>query len=104
MSYADQKFIETAKRILDEGEEVPVRAIWPDGTPAKTLKVFDVHTVYDLSKGEFPALTLRPINLKACVDEILWIFQKKSDDIKELESRSWERGAASGGKIGLADG
>lgn len=104
MSYADQKFIETAKRILDEGEEVPVRAIWPDGTPAKTLKVFDVHTVYDLSKGEFPALTLRPINLKACVDEILWIFQKKSNDIKELNSHIWDQWATSDGKIGLAYG
>ena len=66
---------------LDEGEEVPVRAIWPDGTSAKTLKVFDVHTVYDLSKGEFPALTLRPINLKACVDgPVFWADEVDLDD------------------------
>lgn len=104
MGYADEKFIETAKRILEEGQFVEVRPVWKDGTHAKVLKIFDVHTVYDLSKGEFPALTLRPINLKACIDEILWIYQKKSNDIGDLNSHIWDSWATSDGKIGLAYG
>ena len=103
MSYADQVFIKNAKRILNEGQMVEVRPVWEDGTYAKVLKVFDVHNVYDLAR-EFPALTLRPIYIKSCVDEILWIYQKKSNDIHELNSHVWDEWATSDGKIGLAYG
>lgn len=105
MSYADKIFIENAKRIFDEGRFVEVRPVWEDtGENAKVLKIFDVHNVYDLSKGEFPALTLRPIAIKSCIDEILWIYQKKSNDIHELKSHVWDEWATSDGKIGLAYG
>ena len=105
MSYADEQFINTAKRILEEGTLIPVRPVWEDtGEQAKVKKIFDVHTVYDLSKGEFPALTLRPINLKAAINEVLWIYQKKSNNINELYSHIWDSWATSDHKIGLAYG
>ena len=104
MSYADQKFIETAKRILDEGTMIPVRPHWKDGVQANVKKIFDVHTVYDLSKGEFPALTLRPINITKAVDEVLWIYQMKSNNIGDLNSHVWDDWATSDGSIGLAYG
>lgn len=104
MSYADYQFIKTAQRILNEGTLIPVRPHWEDGTQAQVKKIFDVHTVYDLSAGEFPALSLRPINLKAAIDEILWIYQKKSNNINDLNSHIWDSWATSDSKIGLAYG
>ena len=81
MGSADIAFIETCKNILENGSwvrEGNVRPKWPDGTPAYTKKLFCVVNRYDLSK-EFPLITIRPISLKLAVDEILWIYQKKSN-------------------------
>ena len=106
MSYADQLFKETCKTILREGvssEGQVVRARWDDGKEAHTVKNFGVINRYDLSK-EFPILTLRPINFKAAIDEILWIWQKKSNNIKDLNSRIWDSWADENGSIGKAYG
>jgi len=92
--------------ILDNGissEGEVVRAKWDDGTPAHTIKKFCVVNRYDLSE-EFPILTLRPTNLKAAVDELLWIWQKKSNNIHELNSRIWDSWADENGSIGTAYG
>lgn len=106
MSYADIVFKEMVTKILTEGVSTSgqkVRPIWSDGTPAHTLKVFSVVNRYDLSK-EFPAPTLRPVNFKACVDEILWIWQKKSNNIHDLNSHIWDSWADETGSIGKAYG
>lgn len=106
MSKADLIFIDMCKDILengfsDEGEDVRPR--WSDGTPAHTKKKFGIVNRYDLSE-EFPILTLRPTNLKAAVDEILWIWQKKSNNIKDLNSHIWDAWADESGSIGKAYG
>lgn len=80
-----------------------VRAKWEDGTPAHTIKSFGVVNRYDLSE-EFPALTLRPTAIKSAVDEMLWIWQKKSNNIKDLNSRIWDQWADENGSIGKAYG
>lgn len=106
MSYADQLFKETCETILHEGissEGQVVRAKWEDGTEAHTIKKFGVINRYDLSK-EFPILTLRPINFKAAIDEILWIWQKKSNNVKDLNSKIWDSWADEKGSIGKAYG
>ena len=106
MSYADNVFIESAKEILFRGYSSvgqEVRPRWEDGKPAHTIKSFAVVNRYDLSK-EFPIITLRPINYKAAIDEILWIWQKKSNNIHDLNSHIWDSWADESGSIGKAYG
>ena len=106
MSKADNLFINMCQKILDEGfssEGQTVRARWEDGTPAHTIKTFGVVNKYDL-REEFPALTLRPTAIKLCVDEILWIWQKKSNNINDLNSKIWDQWADENRSIGKAYG
>lgn len=106
MSKADRIFIEMCRDILDNGyssEGEKVRAVWEDGTPAHTIKKFCVVNRYDLSE-EFPILTLRGTNLKGAVDELLWIWQKKSNNIHDLNSHIWDSWADETGSIGKAYG
>lgn len=106
MSKADQIFIDNCRQILDHGyeqREGSTRPHWEDGTPAYTKKCFGLVNRYDLS-DEFPILTLRPINFKAAVDELLWIWQKKSNRIADLNSRIWDSWAGPDGTIGKAYG
>jgi len=106
MSAADIIFIENCKHILQNG--VPdvgenVRPKWTDGTSAHTLRTFGMVNRYDLSK-EFPALTLRRLAFKSCIEEILWIWQKKSNNVNELKTRIWDSWADENGSIGKAYG
>ena len=106
MSYADKVFIDNVKTILNEGFDdsaLEVRPRWQDGTPAHTIKKFGLVNRYDLSK-EFPLLTLRPISLAKAVDEILWIWQKKSNNIHDLDAHIWDSWADENGSIGKAYG
>ena len=106
MSKADKLFVNMCKDILENGyssEGQTVRAVWEDGTPAHTIKKFGVVNRYDLQE-EFPALTLRPTAIKSAVDELLWIWQKKSNDIHELNSKIWDEWADEQGSIGKAYG
>ena len=106
MSYADEVFIATCKDILENGiydNDREVRPKWEDGTPAHTIKKFGVVNRYDLSK-EFPMLTLRKTFLKSAVDELLWIWQKKSNKVSELSSHVWDAWADENGTIGKAYG
>jgi thymidylate synthase len=106
MSYADKVFIETCKDILENGisdENIDVRPRWEDGTPAHTIKKFGVVNRYDLSK-EFPILTLRKTFLRSAVDELLWIWQKKSNNVNDLGSHVWDAWADETGSIGKAYG
>ena len=106
MSKADDIFIAMCKDILENGESSEgqvIRPKWDDGTPAHTIKKFGVVNRYDLSE-EFPIQTLRPLNLRACIDEILWIWQKKSNNIKDLNSHIWDSWADENGSIGKAYG
>lgn len=106
MSKADNLFINMCQKILDEGfssEDQIVRARWEDGTPAHTIKTFGVVNRYDL-REEFPALTLRPTAIKLCVDEMLWIWQRKSNNINDLNSKIWDQWADETGSIGKAYG
>ena len=106
MSNADVLFVNMCEKILREGfssEGQTVRARWEDGTPAHTIKTFGVVNRYDLSE-EFPALTLRPTAIKSAVDEILWIWQKKSNNIKDLKPHIWDEWADEDGSIGKAYG
>ena len=106
MSYADKVFKENLKSILDNGtstENQKVRPHWEDGTPAYTIKQFGVANMYDLRK-EFPAITIRPTALKSAMDEVLWIYQKKSNNIKDLNSHIWDEWADEDGSIGKAYG
>ena len=106
MSYADTLFINCCRNILDHGfsdEHLTVRPKWPDGTPAHTIKTFGVVNRYDLQK-EFPIMTLRRTYLKSCIDELLWIWQKKSNDIRKLHSHVWDAWADENGTIGKAYG
>lgn len=106
MSLADKLFIENCKEILENGYDLTgekVRPHWEDGTPSYTKKVFGIVNRYDLSK-EFPILTLRTINYKAAIDELLWIWQKKSNNIKDLNSHIWDQWADNNGTIGKAYG
>lgn len=106
MSKADLIFIKMCKDILENGtssEGEVVRAKWGDGTTAHTIKKFGVVNRYDLGE-EFPIMTLRPTNLRAAIDEVLWIWQKKSNNIKDLNSRIWDSWADETGSIGKAYG
>ncbi|MCI9468263.1 MAG: thymidylate synthase [Oscillospiraceae bacterium] len=107
MSYADEVFIKTCREILDHGvwdTDQQVRPVWEDdGAPAHTIKKFGIVNRYDLSQ-EFPILTLRRTFWKSAVDEMLWIWQKKSNDIHELSSHVWDQWADENGSIGKAYG
>ena len=106
LNRTDQIFIQMCKDILDNGyssEGQEVRPKWKDGQSAHTIKKFAVVNRYDLSK-EFPILTLRPTNWKAAIDEILWIWQKKSNNVNDLNSKIWDSWADETGSIGKAYG
>ena len=106
MSRADKIFVANIKDILNSGystENDKVRPKWEDGTPAYTYKAFGIVNRYDLS-SEFPILTQRYINFKACVDELLWIWQKKSNNVNDLNSHIWDAWADENGSIGKAYG
>ena len=106
MSYADTLFLQTCREILEQGTwdtDREVRPRWEDGTPAHTIKRFGVVHRYDLRK-EFPILTVRRQYLKSAVDELLWIWQKKSNRIQDLNSHIWDSWADENGTIGKAYG
>ena len=106
MSIADNIFIENCKDILQNGvwdKDYDVRPKWEDGAPAHTIKKFGIVNRYNL-KEEFPILTLRRTYLKSAIDEILWIWQKKSNNIKDLSSHIWDQWADENGSIGKAYG
>ena len=106
MALADEIFIKNCKDILSGGfsdSAVDVRPRWEDGSPAHTIKQFAVVNRYDLSR-EFPILTLRKTNYKNAIDELLWIWQKKSNNIKDLKSHIWDQWADEDGSIGKAYG
>lgn len=106
MSYADKVFIDNVNTILNEGfsdEALDVRPRWEDGTPAHTVKKFGIVNRYDISK-EFPVMTLRRIFVKTAVKEILWIWQKKSNNIHDLDAHIWDSWADENGSIGKAYG
>ncbi len=106
MSLADKVFIKNCKDILNNGfwdTSLDVRPKWEDGTPAHTIKKFGLVTRYDL-KGEFPILTIRKTNFEAAIDEILWIWQKKSSNVNDLNSKIWDSWADETGSIGKAYG
>ena len=106
MSLADQIFINNCRDIIENGfsdEQLQVRPHWEDGTPAHTVKKFCIVNRYDLTK-EFPILTIRRTAFKSAIDEILWIWQKKSNNIKDLKSHIWDSWADETGSIGKAYG
>lgn len=106
MAKADEIFKQNAKEILEHGTDTrgqKVRPHWEDGTPAYTKKVFGVTNRYDL-REEFPLLTLRRTGFKSCVNEILWIYQKCSNIIKDLKPHIWDEWADETGSIGKAYG
>lgn len=106
MSLADKIFIENCNDIIENGvwdTDYPVRPKWLDGTPAHTVKKFCIVNRYDLRK-EFPILTLRRTAFKSAVDEILWIWQKKSNNVHDLNSHIWDSWADETGSIGKAYG
>ena len=106
MSRADQIFIENMKDIMENGfsdEKLEVRPHWEDGTPAHTIKKFGIVNRYNLQE-EFPILTIRRTAFKSCVDELLWIWQKKSNNIHDLKSHIWDSWADETGSIGKAYG
>ncbi|HIY21140.1 MAG TPA: thymidylate synthase [Candidatus Flavonifractor merdigallinarum] len=106
MSYADTLFLQTCREILEHGvwdTDQEVRPRWEDGTPAHTVKCFGVVHRYDLRR-EFPILTVRKQYLKSAVDELLWIWQKKSNNIHDLHSHIWDSWADEQGSIGKAYG
>ncbi|QAT43537.1 thymidylate synthase [Aminipila luticellarii] len=106
MSKADVLFVNMCKDILENGyssEGQIVRAKWEDGTPAHTIKRFGVVNRYNLQE-EFPALTLRPTAIKSAFDELLWIWQRKSNRISDLNSHIWDEWADEQGTIGKAYG
>ena len=106
MSKADGLFVNMCEQILTDGfstEGETVRAHWEDGSPAYTIKTFGVVNRYDLSE-EFPALTLRPTAIKSAMDEILWIWQRKSNNIHDLKPHIWDEWADEDGSIGKAYG
>ena len=106
MSYADKVFVKNIKDILKHGvfdTDRPVRPKWKDGTTAHTIKKFCIVNRYDLSK-EFPIITIRKTGYKNAIDELLWIWQKKSNNIKDLASHIWDSWADENGSIGKAYG
>ncbi len=106
MSYADIRFIENCRDILENGvwdTDQNVRPRWEDGTPAHTVKKFGIVNRYDLQK-EFPILTIRRTYWKTAVKELLWIWQKKSNNIHDLDAKIWDSWADETGSIGKAYG
>lgn len=106
MSYADRILIQNCREILDHGvwdTDYEVRPVWEDGAPAHTIKRFGIVNRYDLTR-EFPAITLRRTAFKSAVDELLWIWQKKSSNIHDLGSHIWDSWADEAGSIGKAYG
>jgi len=106
MSLADKIFVDMCSDIIYHGTSStgqPVRPRWDDGTPAHTIKRFAVVNRYNLQE-EFPILTLRPTNLTAAIDELLWIWQKKSNKVCELNSKIWDSWTDEQGTIGKAYG
>lgn len=106
MSQCDHIFINMCRDILENGTDTrgeKVRPHWPDGTPAYTIKQFGICNRYDLRK-EFPALTLRRTALKSAMDEVLWIWQRKSNNVHDLHSHIWDEWADEDGSIGKAYG
>ena len=106
MSRADDIFAANMRDILENGvwdTNAEVRPRWADGTPAHTVKKFCIVNRYDL-REEFPILTIRRTAFKSCVDEILWIWQKKSNNIRDLHSHIWDSWADESGSIGKAYG
>ncbi len=106
MSKADELFIANMRDILDNGvwdTDLPVRPRWSDGTPAHTVKKFGIVNRYNLQE-EFPVLTIRRTAFKSCIDELLWIWQKKSNNIRDLNSHIWDQWADEKGSIGKAYG
>ena len=106
MSNADKIFIDTCRQIIDNGTwdtHLDVRPHWEDGAKAHTVKKFGIINRYDLSK-EFPIITLRRTAFKSAIDEILWIWQKKSNNVNELNSHIWDSWADENGSIGKAYG
>ena len=106
MSRADEIFIQNCKDILENGiwdTDLEVRPRWDDGAPAHTVKKFGIVNRYDLSK-EFPILTIRRTYWKSAIDELLWIWQAKSNNVNELRTRVWDAWADENGSIGKAYG
>ena len=106
MSYADRVFVENIKDILKNGfsdKDLPVRPRWADGEAAHTVKKFGIINRYDLRK-EFPILTIRRTYLRSAIDELLWIWQKKSNRVSELSTHVWDAWAGPDGTIGKAYG
>ncbi len=106
MSMADRIFIQNCRDILENGvwdTDCAVRPKWEDGAPAHTVKKFGIVNRYDLSK-EFPILTLRRTFIKSAVDELLWIWKTKSNNVNELRTRVWDEWADESGSIGKAYG
>ena len=106
MSYADKIFIKNVTDIMENGvsdEMYDVRPKWSDGTPAHTIKKFGIVNRYDLQK-ELPILTIRKTNFDAAIDEILWIWQKKSNRVADLHSHIWDQWVGEDGTIGKAYG
>ena len=106
MSYADRLFVDMCRDIIDNGTDTrgeKVRPKWADGSFAYTIKKFGVCSRYDLRK-EFPAITLRRTAIRSCTNEMLWIWQKKSNQIRDLKSTVWDEWADENGTIGKAYG
>ena len=106
MSRADQLFMENCKEILSHGvwdTDLPVRPRWDDGAPAHTVKKFGIVNRYDL-REEFPVQTIRKMAFQSALDELLWIWQKKSNNVNELKSHIWDSWADESGSIGKAYG
>lgn len=106
MSYADELYRATCLDILENGiwdTDREVRPRWDDGSPAHTIKKFGVVNRYDLREG-FPIMTLRRTAFKSCIDELLWIWQKKSNNVNDLASHVWDSWADETGSIGKAYG
>ena len=106
MSRADEIFVQNMKDIMENGfsdKDLPVRPHWEDGTPAHTIKKFGIVNTYDLQE-ELPILTIRRTAFKSCLDELLWIWQKKSNNIHDLKSHIWDSWADENGSIGKAYG
>ena len=106
MSTADKIFKKNIEDILENGvwdTDYPVRPHWEDGTPAHTIKKFGIVNEYDLEK-ELPILTIRKTNFENCLDELLWIWQKKSNNVHDLRSHIWDSWADETGSIGKAYG
>ena len=100
MSYADEVFIANCKNILENGTwdtDYNVRPHWDDGTSAHTIKKFGIVNRYDLSK-EFPAMTLRKTFIKSATDELLWIWQKKSNNVNDFNGHVWDSWADESGR------